>query len=907
MEGGSPDVPPPPPQVDAEPGAGSELAVAPVAAPGGAAEGHDPAAAEPELADPASVEPELAAPALQVLQPDWGCPGRPWFLSGVEPPARPGGRKRKAGTSEVWCNVVGLRPISTLPPEQQVLMQAFANANRHAPGATHCCTHIVEGGGVCGAGVRLGFYKGTTDRYNPTNLGRHILARHPSHPHAIKSRESSEEAKKHKVKELSAGAASKPLPGVAGMLVNTSLARRRKACDLAMLKWLIYGTQQVHHSTMRCPLLIGMVQEALGDSTHKPVRPAAVSEWVAAEVARFENAARVLLATAVAGLGDGWLQVLTDAGWLKDKNKYLSISVQFVPPDFSENVVLLLDFQKFDDGSAEANVRQIDGALQHYGQSLEAVGSAAQDMAAERVARLLGKEVADCLLHQSDKLMRQAVGDLDKRKGGEVVNPLPEFSTTKKKLQSIGKYFRFAGKRWSALPQACAKAGCRVARPKCNTSVTRAAAWQRFAVSMLQIEKGLEVVHNFLDPSMLKGKGAWPGTLTPDEFEGVAGVEGVAAIGRVGVIAGQLESGFNYAHASKIKRAMVCMARAGEVQVIDRSTMSAVKGELPFSRKLKKVADMSAAGRASLQRLLGEAESRFCGGVQGGPVTMDDDEAIAQFLDLRCVCDAEKELTSSGRDVQQDFDRFVGMVMEEHMKGLPDFEDDEGDGACPSSAAKVANIFGAYLGSARQSPKKSAADKRAEAIKELKESMAPRWVHNWVTLGEQVKAELGKHVAAQIAAERKARAAVVAPDVEAVEDEVDDTGADDGDAALAEDAAPPPEPVQEGPSLGVRDEEVRLWAALRFEMGEHYRVAAFNRDKYGPIPAFARKYIGRLNSESHEERMISVGGQVVTTANASLGAVEIRNRVVARGNKKFMLEKVDRGMYGGGQPLPHGP
>ena len=57
----------------------------------------------------------------------------------------------------------------------------------------------------------------------------------------------------------------------------------------------------------------------------------------------------------------------------------------------------------------------------------------------------------------------------------------------------------------------------------------------------------------------------------------------------------------------------------------------------------------------------------------------------------------------------------------------------------------------------------------------------------------------------------------------------------------------------------------------------------------------------RLNAESHEERMVSVGSGVVGTKNTCMGSREIRNKVVLRGNYKFM-GRVNGGEWGGGFP-----
>ena len=163
---------------------------------------------------------------------------------------------------------------------------------------------------------------------------------------------------------------------------------------------------------------------ATGDAEFKSRQ---LADWVEAEAQRFTNAATVCLGRISELAGQASIQILTDAGWPKDRKKCLSMSFQAVEEDWPGNLVICIDFANFVDGTAEANVDMIKAALDAIGATVAVIVATAQDMAAKKIAASTHKGTAHCGLHQNDKLMKIACGDLDPKKGRQGDKLVPVF------------------------------------------------------------------------------------------------------------------------------------------------------------------------------------------------------------------------------------------------------------------------------------------------------------------------------------------------------------------------------------------------------------------------------------------------------------------------------------------------
>jgi len=329
-----------------------------------------------------------------------------------------------------------------------------------------------------------------------------------------------------------------------------------------------------------------MMCAATGDAEFKSMEVRQLADWVEAEAQRFTNAATVCLGRIVELAGQASIQMLTDAGWFKDRKKYLSMSFQAVEEDWSGNLVIRIDFANFVDGTAEANVDMIKAALDAFGATAAVIGATAQDMAAKKVAVLMDKETAHCGLHQNDKLMKIACGDLDKKKGGKVSNSFLSFLPTKQRASALGKFFRFRGKREVALQLAGKTAKVRVYSVKVPSSGIRVAAFQQFVLSLIMNRPAFAMVYQFLEADQMQGKASHKGTLSDLDWKIVCQVEAVMSTARIGVIASQNEHSMLFAYTPMIRKLLMKLLRKGDLRVVDTRSLNNDPNKVAFNARL---------------------------------------------------------------------------------------------------------------------------------------------------------------------------------------------------------------------------------------------------------------------------------------------------------------------------------
>ena len=77
---------------------------------------------------------------------------------------------------------------------------------------------------------------------------------------------------------------------------------------------------------------------------------------------------------------------------------------------------------------------------------------------------------------------------------------------------------------------------------------------------------------------------------------------------------------------------------------------------------------------------------------------------------------------------------------------------------------------------------------------------------------------------------------------------------------------------------------------VKFDTGEFYREAESNAERFGLLPLLARRYIGRLLSESFCERVISIANKILTKQNTLLNCKDVENMCVLRMNKQIIAK-----------------
>jgi hypothetical protein len=176
-------------------------------------------------------------------------------------------------------------------------------------------------------------------------------------------------------------------------------------------------------------------------------------KWVRAEFEAFLIFLKEIIAECYEiSMGNPFAQGLHDGGTLENKQKYQVYGLQFIPPDFDQNLVVMVGLLPSSNGT-DAGVAEllIKTTEERTGKPMSAiVANLMQDRAAKGVSRELGLDEEVCGMHDTDKLGRSATGQLVRSKSKMPVNPFPDGVKLMKKANDMGTFFSY-GKRHDLL------------------------------------------------------------------------------------------------------------------------------------------------------------------------------------------------------------------------------------------------------------------------------------------------------------------------------------------------------------------------------------------------------------------------------------------------------------------------
>ena len=144
--------------------------------------------------------------------------------------------------------------------------------------------------------------------------------------------------------------------------------------------------------------------------------------------------------------GNAFAQGMHDGVTLANHSKYQGYALQFISPDFDENLVVCFGFKKSVDNTDRALAEKFSGTFtQVTGLPLKVIGTIRSDEAATGVAKTLGVESESCYMHTLDKIPASGIADLTRSKGGQVVNPFEEGAELMQQAQDIATHFSRSG------------------------------------------------------------------------------------------------------------------------------------------------------------------------------------------------------------------------------------------------------------------------------------------------------------------------------------------------------------------------------------------------------------------------------------------------------------------------------
>ena len=356
-------------------------------------------------------------------------------------------------------------------------------------------------------------------------------------------------------------------------------------------------------------------------------------------------------------------------------------------------------------------------------------------------------------------------------------------------------------------------------------------------------------------------------------------IESILVITRTTTIVGQCEQYFMGAIGILAKIFCLDMLRHPTVLVLNSEQLD--KGKMV--REVKPTSEFTQIGQTCKHRAVLEAERRWCGnesedGLNDEPPIWSNDQMAAAVLDVRVVA----QIAKCTNDHAACLTHFYEQVFEPEWMIRYGVADDE-----LTEPEDNDDDFGLY------GLEDDSAVKEDDATRCKRDYNS--WMRNWITLSKRVVEQMNNTPLTTTTAVTTANA----PDAEANANPDAEGPAASADAevsAASTDAEAPAASINVDVDVAshlevpITEKEAELWRLIKFDIAPFMLAAeshVMHRGHlmYGFLPALARRYLGRLQSESYCERVISFLGQVANDRTVAAKAKTIGNRVVVHMNK----------------------
>jgi hypothetical protein len=761
--------------------------------------------------------------------------------------------------------------------------------------ATHVCRVVLQKPTphYCNALLKLRRNKptsgGTPGAYISTIAAEHLRRCHPEHPAAerymaltLKKAKSASAALQRNASNLatsSVTSSTNPPPpalvragAIEASFMKTITADAKADLDVMCMHLLVYGDTVLPVRFFESRLFRALMAKtaALGRSGYVPITRRDIPNLVKLELARQMSWFKNECAAAAAISGGRHMQVIHDAGTPANGVSFNVVAVQQVSPAWDRNDIWTLACrppQGKSDVDVAADIKAVvEGAT---GSSYDkTVSGMMQDGGAKGTATLLGYDAEDCMLHSPDKVGSSAIGRLVRTKKKKVINPFPGAQAVFKRARKVAGVFSWHSRR--ALLYKCAEMlGLPRRKPQLDNETRMNSVWSML-VSLLVQKAALKAVWSTSDLKVFKDVECLE---EERDIVPMIEMESILAMTRTTTIIGQCEKYFVGAVGILTKILCLKMLRHDKVLVLDCDQLERGK----MVRKTVPASTLTKLGETCKRRAILEAERRWCGNtsdtaLNDEPPIWSNDQKAAAVLDLRVVAEIKK-YTDDPADC---FDHFYEEVFKpEWMRRHGAAEGTDTEPEADEENDEIQALCGAlgFQG--------SGAVKEDDAI--LCERAYKKWMPNWLVLSSRVVKNMNKiplKVTAVVAtAEADADANAESPAHSTIA-EATAAASTNADAAA----------VLEVP---ITEMEAELWRLIKFDIAPAMLEAELPTrhgngvysPMYGFLPALARRYLGRLQSESYCERVISFLGQVSNDRTVAAKTETIGDRVVVHMNK----------------------
>ena len=435
---------------------------------------------------------------------------------------------------------------------------------------------------------------------------------------------------------------------------GTQKNRRKQAQALnqafrqSVIDFYVYNKQNISKTTLCGERFADMLDacNAVPSSAWKryTICPKTITKRVAQMYARWGVEVKIFIDRILQHThGNPFGQMIHDTVTLKSGAKFLACGFSCVDPWLEKHHLIALGFLPVSSSAGGSVATALeDLCVKITGHSYKAIAhSTMSDYAALNVAQQFGHDKEGCSMHNLDKIARYAVGDLQHRRKGSVVEPFVDGQALMSKAQACVVSFSYHQRR-SVLKAAgdLVEGGSPNIVPKTNICTTRVAARHRMIESVLLLNRA---IRNLIRSS--GGTAPWqssggtaPWQLTDEEWNALAEMEAIIRIVTTTTSLVQTETSQMGGMGVLLHEHLLRQLRGTEIQVLDLNRITATDRPL----KTRLVSDLTPIGRACLKRAQLEAERRLCGSkelrvndISGDPLKRSDRESMCLFLDPR--------------------------------------------------------------------------------------------------------------------------------------------------------------------------------------------------------------------------------------------------------------------------------
>ena len=622
----------------------------------------------------------------------------------------------------------------------------------------------------------------------------------------------------------------------------------------AQAQWFVYSSMQISKSEFDSIWFKEMLRE-VGDGERTAIlTKEKLSQYVRAEFAIFILFLKLITQMKYGiARGNAYAQGLHDGGTLVSKRKYQALALQFVAPEWRQNLVVTVGLKR-SLHNKDADVATIwkDTLLERTGfECNEIIARMRSDRAARGVAAALDmEEVEVCEMHDTDKLGRAATGALVRTKNKVPVNPFQAGVDLVLRAHKMGTHFGYSN-RQNELETVCKELGdVPVVSIQVDYNTTRVAAVHGLLFSEIRLNRGLKAYE-------IKHKPGWEFNKVGDDWAKIRDFEGVLNTTRTTSTLAQIEKYFMGAYTCLIKTMALSKLRAPTISLIE---LDSVTKEPKVPRKEIPVADLTDMGKTARERATLEGERRWCGNVTetltGAPVIMGRAELLCMLLDKRtlgCHHVTSEQRKEAMKVFEEEYLKFSKVAAkygkEQAAKKLSaDVEQNEREVKTEKSSDTLSGLASGSLfcGTAWSDDSDSEVEEDGEVQEVAAEAAAleearrvlknwKKYSVDWLSLFPHLKAS-----------------------------------------------------HKDAESLDLTEDLMRLDIGILYKQLEAMDTT---RVQFGWIPTMASSSLGQLgalSTESYCERILSCANNVITKGNTLLADIELEMIVTLRMNREFM-------------------